>query len=120
MATPPKTFFPRTLFFGPYRDLVPVRSFQYLDRYRDCMLVAAEAQDLEEKLSDIEASESELVCAAEAGGMANSTWEFGRSQMTQKKIDWLVEQGYLQKGAAKVPGKEIVPEPPSKEYAVVF
>jgi hypothetical protein len=52
--------------------------------------------------------------------MANSTWEFGRSQMTQKKIDWLVEQGYLQKGAAKVPGKEIVPEPPSKEYAVVF
>ena len=66
------------------------------------MIVSAEALELEEDLSGVEASVADLITAEEAGEMAGSsrTWDFGPSLMTKDKIKELRKLGCF--GEAKV------------------
>ena len=90
MATPISP--PRqTFFFGLYRCLLSVRSSGWSVRFEECMIVSTEALGLEEDLSQVEASITNLIAIEEEGDMAGTskTWDFGPSLMTKDMIEEL-------------------------------
>ena len=69
----------RADFSGPLWNFLCVRSGGWLRRFEDWMLEVATAQDLEETLSNVEASVGDLISAKEFESMAAITFEFGES-----------------------------------------
>ena len=82
------------------------------------MLASAEARELEEILSGVEASVGDLIGGEEAEDMAKKTWDFGPSLMTQEMIEVLEKEGYIPKGKAHLPKGEMVPKPGVADAAV--
>lgn len=88
------------------------------------MLASAEAHDLEETLSNVEALLSDLVPSSPSKEMAKKKerikYEIGHSRMNKMMLDHLESEGYFEKGRTKLPGIETMPVPPGKDYGVVF
>ena len=93
----------RADFFGPLRNFLGVRSGGWLRRFEDWMLEVAAAQDLEETLSDVEASVGDLISAKEFESMTAITFEFGESTVRLEDIADMVEVGFFKDGRAKDP-----------------
>ena len=70
MATPISPPPHQTFFFGLYRCLLSVRSSGWSVRFEECMIVSTEALGLEEDLSQVEASITNLIAIEEVGDMA--------------------------------------------------
>ena len=81
----------RSDFSGPLRSFLGVRSGGWLRRFEDWMLEVAAAQDLEETLSDVEASVGDLISTKEFEEMAAITFEFGESTVRTEDIADMVE-----------------------------
>jgi len=84
------------------------------------MLEIAVAQDLEETLSDVEASIGDLISAKEFDSMAAITFEFGESLITVQDIDDMVLVGFFKEGRAIVPPTGQTVPALAPEHAVVF
>jgi len=84
------------------------------------MLEVAAAQDLEETLSDVEASVGDLISAKEFEAMAGITFEFGESTVRSEHIADMVEVGFFKDGRAKAPPAGQTVPAPEEGYAVVF
>lgn len=88
------------------------------------MLASAEVHELGETLSDVEASVGDLIPPSPSSAMAEKrekiTYEIGRSRVNKMMVDHLETEGCFDQSRAKLPGRETVPSPPGKEYAVVF
>jgi len=84
------------------------------------MLEVAAAQDLEETLSDVEASVGDLISAKEFELMVANTFEFGESTIRPQDIADIVEVGFFKEGRAKAPPAGQTVLAPEEEYAVVF
>jgi len=65
------------------------------------MLEVAAAQDLEETLSDVEASVGDLISAKEFEEMAAITFEFGESTVRTEDIADMVEARFFKDGRAR-------------------
>jgi hypothetical protein len=84
------------------------------------MVASITAQELEQDLVGVEASISDLVVANEGELMADKTWDFGESSITEEMITKMEEEGYFKAGQAKPPPVgETVPSP-AQGYAIVF
>jgi len=84
------------------------------------MLEVFAARELEESLSDVEASVGDLVSAEEFFSMAGPTFEFGKSLVTTEDIAEMVRGGFFKEGHAKAPPpRQTVPEP-ELGYAIIF
>ena len=110
----------RSDFSGPLRNLLSVRFGGWLRRFEDWMLEVAAAQDLEETLSDVEASVGDLISAKEFDSMAGITFEFGESTVRPEDIADMVEVGFFKDGRAKAPPAGQTVPAPEEGYAVVF
>jgi len=84
------------------------------------MIEVAIAQDLEETLSDVEASVGNLISAKDFESMAAITFEFGESTIKPQDIADMVEVGFFKEGRAKAPPAGQTVPAPKEEYAVVF
>jgi len=84
------------------------------------MLEVAAAQDLEETLSDVEASVGDLISAKEFEEMAAITFEFGESTVRTEEIADMVEARFFKDGRAKAPPAGQTVPAPEEGYAVVF
>lgn len=65
------------------------------------MVASAEAQELEETLSGVEASVGDLVGPEDSGGMEGKTCDFGHSLMTQMMLDASRVRVTLKRGARR-------------------
>lgn len=87
------------------------------------MMVSARAQDLEDTLSDVDASPKDLVeGGSKTGGgkvELEKTFEFGPSLITEADLKEYVKLGWFNEGRARPSGGESVPRPEFGE-AVVF
>ena len=84
------------------------------------MLEVAAAQDLEETLSDVEASVGDLISAKEFEEMAAITFEFGESTVRTEDIADMVLARFFKEGRAKAPPAGQTVPAPEEGYAVVF
>jgi hypothetical protein len=84
------------------------------------MLEVFAARKLEESLSDVEASVSDLISAEESFSMAGPTFEFGESLVMVEDISEMVQGGFFKEGRAKAPLAEQTVPDPEPGYAVVF
>ena len=91
----------RSDFSGPLRNFLSVRSGGWLRRFEEWMLEVAAARDLEETLSDVEASVGDLISAKEFDSMAAITFEFGESTVRVENIVDMVEVRFFKEGRAK-------------------
>jgi len=65
------------------------------------MLEIVAAQELEEDLSNVDASVGDLISAKEIFSMAGPTFEFGESLMTAEDIAEMVEAAFFNEGRVK-------------------
>ena len=84
------------------------------------MLEVAPAQDLEETLSDVEASVGDLISLKEFKSMPTITFEFGESTIKPQDIADMAEVGFFKEGRAKSPPAGQTVPAPEEEYAMVF
>jgi len=84
------------------------------------MLEVAAAQDLEETLSNVEASVGDLISAREFEEMAAITFEFGESTVRTEDIADMVLARFFKDGRAKAPPAGQTVPAPEEGYAVVF
>ena len=110
----------RSDFSGPLRNFLSVRSGGWLRRFEEWMLEVAAAQDLEETLSDVEASVGDLISAKEFEEMAAITFEFGQSTVRTEDIADMVEARFFKEGRAEAPPAGQTVPAPEEGYAVVF
>ena len=77
------------------------------------MIVSADALGLEEDLSGVEASVTDLITVEEAGDMAGSsrTWDFGPVLVTEDMIEELWKLGCFGEAKVKPPQGETIPKP---------
>ena len=74
--------------------------------------VGSNQSDLGEDLSDVSASESELV------GDDTKSLKFGQTLMDDKELDCMVTNRMVERGSVRLPGNEVIPDPKSYECVV--
>ena len=75
-------------------------------------LVRSNQSDLGEDLSDVSASESELV------GDDTKSLKFGQTLMDDKELDWMVTNRMVERASVRLPVNEVVPDPKPHECVV--
>ena len=74
--------------------------------------VGSNQSDLGEDLSDVSASESELV------GDDTKSLKFGQTLMDDKELDWMVTNQMVERASVRLPGNEVIPDPEPYECVV--
>ena len=75
-------------------------------------LVGSNQSDLGEDLSDVSASESELV------GDDTKSSKFGQTLMDDKELDWMVTNQIVERASVRLPRNEVIPDPKPYECVV--
>jgi hypothetical protein len=69
--------------------------------FEECIVASITTQELEEDLASVSASIGDLVGGSEAEVMAEKTWDFGESLVTEKMIKKMEKEGYLSASRAE-------------------
>jgi len=107
-------------FLWSFEEFSECEAGGWLQWFEDWMLEVAAAQDLEETLSDVEASVGDLISVKDFESMAAITFEFGESTIRPQDIADMVEVGFFKEGRAKVPPAGQTVLMPEEEYTIVF
>ena len=75
-------------------------------------LVGSNQSDLGEDLSDVSASESELV------GDDTKSLKFGQTLMDDKELEWMVTNQMVERASVRLPRNEVIPDPKPYECVV--
>ena len=67
-----------------------------------------------EDLSDVSASESELV------GDDMKSLKFGQALMDDKELDWMVTNRMVERASVRLPRNEVVPDPKPYECVIFW